>query len=109
MRRKSGRTEPDPPYPSSPMNSRKLPAVAASLALLALLAFASSLFFPALFQGKILAPLDITTTLFAPWNEDADGAKPHNHNPTDAVTQYLPYRIFAEKSLKEDGYIGWNP
>lgn len=91
------------------MTSRKLPAVAASLALLAMLAFATTLFYPALFQGKILAPLDITTTLFAPWNEDANGAKPHNHNPTDAVTQYLPYRMFAEKSLKEDGYIGWNP
>lgn len=81
----------------------------AALASLALLLFASALFHPALFGGKILAPLDITTTMFAPWNEDANGAKPHNHNPTDAVTQYLPYRMFAEKSFKEDGYIGWNP
>jgi hypothetical protein len=88
------------------MTSRKLPAVAASLALLA---FATALFFPALFQGKILAPLDITTTLLQPWAKDAGGPKPHNHNPSDAVSQYLPYRIFAEKSLREDGYIGWNP
>jgi hypothetical protein len=86
--------------------SRKLPAIIASLALLS---FVAILFFPALFQGKILAPLDITTTLFAPWNIDANGAKPHNHNPTDAVTQYLPYRVFAEESFREDGYIGWNP
>lgn len=88
------------------MNTRKRPAIFASLALLA---FATALFFPALFQGKILAPLDITTTLLPPWNESAKGAKPHNHNPTDAVSQYLPYRLFAEKSLNEDGYIGWNP
>jgi len=87
-------------------HSRKLPAIIASLALLS---FVAILFFPALFQGKILAPLDITTTLLSPWNEAALGAKPHNHNPSDAVTQYLPYRIFAEKSLREDGYIGWNP
>ncbi len=85
---------------------RKLPALAASLALFAMVMAA---FFPALFAGKILAPLDITKTLLAPWSENPHGAKPHNHNPSDAVSQYLPYRIFEEKSLKEDGYIGWNP
>lgn len=92
--------------PYRAMASRNLKAALASLALLL---FASALFHPAIFGGKILAPLDITTTMFAPWNEDANGAKPRNHNPTDAVTQYLPYRMFAEKSFKEDGYIGWNP
>jgi hypothetical protein len=80
-----------------------------TFASLVLVGFALALFHPALFGGKILAPLDITTTLYAPWNGDANGAKPHNHNPSDAVTQYLPYRIFAEKSFAEDGYIGWNP
>ena len=88
------------------MTSRQLPAIAASLALLGCIAV---LFFPALFQGKILAPLDITTRLLAPWSESAHGSKPHNHNPSDAVSQYIPYRIFAQKSLREDGYIGWNP
>jgi hypothetical protein len=85
---------------------RKLSAISATLAIFA---FAAALFSPALFDGKILAPLDITTHLYAPWNGDANGEKPHNHNPSDAVTQYLPYRIFAEKSFREDGYIGWNP
>ena len=85
---------------------RKLPAISATLAILA---FAAALFSPALFGGKILAPFDITKTLLALWSADANGAKPHNHDPTDAVTQYLPYRIHAEKSLHEDGYIGWNP
>lgn len=70
---------------------------------------AGGLFFPALFGGKILAPLDITTTLIQPWAAEAGGAKPNNHHPSDAVSQYLPYRLFAEKSFKEDGYIGWNP
>lgn len=81
----------------------------AILATLVIIGAAVAAFFPALFGGKILAPLDITTTLLAPWKESANGAKPHNHNPSDAVTQYLPYRIHAEKSLREDGYIGWNP
>ena len=88
------------------MTTRKLPAIAASLALLV---FTSVLFFPALFQGRILAPLDITTRLLPPWSENSHGPKPYNHNPSDAVSQYLPYRIFAEKSLREDGYVGWNP
>lgn len=79
------------------------------LALLFIVGVATAAFSPALFRGKILAPLDITTTVLAPWKENANGGKPHNHNPSDAVTQYLPYRIHAEKSFKEDGYIGWNP
>lgn len=74
-----------------------------------MIAMVTAAFFPALFGGKILAPLDITKTLLPPWSADAFGPKPHNHFPSDAVTQYLPYRIFAEKSLREDGYIGWNP
>lgn len=67
------------------------------------------LFLPALTGGRILAPLDITRTLLQPWAQEAGGAKPHNHNPSDAVTQYLPYRVFAERSFAEDGYLGWNP
>lgn len=86
--------------------TRKLPAIFTAIAVIA---FAAALFYPALFGGKILAPLDITKTLLAPWSADANGAKPHNQSPCDAVTQYLPYRIFAQKSLREDGYIGWNP
>lgn len=86
------------------MKSR--PIIAAVVLLLALLL---GLFFPAFFQGKLLAPLDITTTLLPPWGDSTRGAKPHNQSPSDAVTQYLPYRLFAEKSLREDGYIGWNP
>lgn len=81
----------------------------ALLALLVLVAVAVAAFSPALFQGKILAPLDITTRVLAPWKESAHGAKPHNHYVSDSVTQYLPYRIHAAKSLREDGYIGWNP
>lgn len=88
------------------MPNRKQPALFAAMALLALVAV---LFAPALFQGKILAPLDITSTLLPPWGNPEGKVKPHNHYPSDAVSQYLPYRLFAEKSLREDGYIGWNP
>jgi hypothetical protein len=84
----------------------QFPALAA---ILVLLGFLMVMFRPAVFEGKLLAPADITRTLLAPWDESAAGAKPHNHYPSDAITQYLPYRIFAEESLRKDGYIGWNP
>jgi hypothetical protein len=83
-----------------------LSSIAAGILLLGVML---ALFAPALFEEKIFAPLDITKALLAPWNENAGGEKPHNHNPSDAVTQYLPYRMFAEQSLREDGYVGWNP
>ncbi|RYD32338.1 MAG: hypothetical protein EOP85_21840, partial [Verrucomicrobiaceae bacterium] len=79
------------------------------LAILVLVVVAIAAFSPAFFSGKIIAPLDIATRVLAPWKESAHGAKPHNHYVSDSVTQYLPYRIHAEKSLREDGYIGWNP
>jgi|GEM_PF-1028952 len=88
------------------MPSRPPHAIAATLALLAVM---TVLFAPALFQGKLLAPLDITTSLLPPWGDPAGPKKPHNQSPSDAVTQYLPYRMFAEESLRKDGYIGWNP
>ncbi len=81
-------------------------SIAATLALISVMAV---LFAPALFHGRILAPLDITTTLLPPWGVPNGTEKPHNQSPSDAVTQYLPYRMFAEESLREDGYIGWNP
>jgi hypothetical protein len=60
--------------------------------------------------GRVLAPLDITNHLLQPWRGDASPiGKVHNHFVTDAVTQYLPYRLLAERSYREDGYVGWNP
>jgi hypothetical protein len=73
---------------------------------------------------RVLAPLDIQTGLLLPWREipvsgreapagaqgiaapDA-GARVHNAFPTDAITQYLIYRWIAERSFREDGYVGW--
>lgn len=74
-----------------------------------LVVFLAAVFYPAVFQDKLIAPLDIAETLFAPWKSEAKGKTPHNHYTVDAVTQYLTYHSMAEKSLKEDGYIGWNP
>ncbi|SHI72358.1 hypothetical protein SAMN02745181_0736 [Rubritalea squalenifaciens DSM 18772] len=64
---------------------------------------------PALFGDKVIAPADITKTMLPPWGSADAGEKPHNHFTSDAVTQYLPYRIHAKQSLDDDGYVGWNP
>jgi hypothetical protein len=74
------------------------------LAALLLLAFS-----PWLLGGKVCAPSDILTEMMLPWRGETTVPAVHNHYVTDAVTQYIPYRIFAERSFCEDGYIGWNP
>lgn len=66
-------------------------------------------FQPVFFGNSIIAPLDIRDSFIQPWSEDSAGEKPQNHIASDAVTQYLPYRQFAERSFEEDGYLGWNP
>jgi hypothetical protein len=65
--------------------------------------------FPWLAAGKVLAPLD-TAELYLPWRgEEMTNPSVHNHFVTDAVTQYLPYRLLAARSFAEDGYLGWSP
>jgi hypothetical protein len=59
--------------------------------------------------GKVLAPFDIATDLMAPWRGDAPVPQVQNHFVSDAVTQYIPYALTLDRSLKGDGYMGWNP
>ena len=66
-------------------------------------------FSPWLMQGKVLAPFDIVTQMMQPWRGDIQNPQVHNHFVSDAIVQFVPYRLFAEKSFREDGYLGWNP
>lgn len=66
-------------------------------------------FFPVAFQGKVLAPLDILDHLMRPWSDGAGGFGVHNAMVYDAISQYLPYDWAVCQSLKQDGFIGWNP
>ncbi len=66
-------------------------------------------FFPVVFQGKVIAPLDILDHLMRPWSDGAGGFGVHNAMVYDAVSQYLPYDWMVCQSLKQDGFIGWNP
>lgn len=66
-------------------------------------------FSPWIFGGRVLAPLDILTEMFLPWRDVNASPDVRNHFVSDAVTQYIPYRLFAEASFEQDGYLGWNP
>lgn len=65
-------------------------------------------FAPSVIGGKIIAPLDCLECLFRPVaNKPIEQI--HNQFVVDSVLQYLPYKEAIQKSLVEDGYIGWNP
>lgn len=79
------------------------------LASLAWVALLLGFFFPVVFQGKVLAPLDILDHLMRPWSDGAGGFGVHNAFTYDAISQYLPYEWAVRQSLRNDGFIGWNP
>jgi hypothetical protein len=70
---------------------------------LALLAFA-----PWWAGGRLYAPLDLIDQVYEPWAEGKTTPELHNHFTSDAITQYLVYRKFAERSFAEDGAVGWS-
>jgi hypothetical protein len=66
-------------------------------------------FWPWIVHGKVLAPLDIVEEMFLPWRGEKLHPAVHNHFVTDAALQYVPYRMVMHQSIREDGYVGWNP
>ena len=68
-----------------------MPAVIVSL-------FCMAMFVPWLVLGKVLAPFDIIEEMYLPWRGDEKSPTVHNHFVSDAVTQYLPYRLLAGQS-----------
>ena len=65
-------------------------------------------FAPVIFQGKVIAPLDILDTLWRPWAVQ-ESVGPHNAFIADCISATLPDEWSVYHSLREDGYIGWNP
>lgn len=70
---------------------------------------AAAAFSPWIFSGKVLAPLDIVEEMFLPWRGEKAHPVVHNHFMTDVVLQHVPYRMVMHESLRQEGYIGWNP
>lgn len=55
-----------------------------------------------------MAPLDILETLERPWAR-TERIDVWNAFCYDAISQYIPYDYSVYKSIRDDGYIGWNP
>jgi hypothetical protein len=76
--------------------------------LLVILVVVLAWFSPWWLQGKNLAPLDIMHQMMQPWRGTSEQVTVKNHFVSDAVDNYLVYRIFAEKSYKTEGWVGWS-
>jgi hypothetical protein len=78
-------------------------------AIAVILALTAAAFSPWWLHGRVLAPFDVLHETFAPWRSAGGTAVDvHNHFTSDALTQYVVYRRFAERSFAEDGGIGWS-
>ncbi len=58
--------------------------------------------------GRFLAPLDLQNRMMSPWNATNSGEYAKNHFVSDAVDQYLVYRLIAERDFKREGGTGWS-
>ena len=65
-------------------------------------------FAPAVFGGKVLAPVDCVECLFKPFATQPM-EEVHNQYNVDGASQYLPYSWAMQQSWQSDGYMGWNP
>lgn len=65
-------------------------------------------FAPALPRDRVLAPLDILDTLWKPWAQ-TERIEVKNTFQCDAISQYIPYDWAIYDSLRQDGFVGWNP
>ena len=58
--------------------------------------------------GRNLAPLDILNEMMQPWRGTSQHATVKNHIVSDAVDQYLIYRMVAADSYRKEGWLGWS-
>lgn len=58
--------------------------------------------------GRNLAPLDVLNQMMEPWRGASNPTSVKNHIVSDAVDQYLVYRMVAAESYRTEGWLGWS-
>lgn len=79
-------------------------AIGISTCLIVVLAW----FSPWWIGGRNLAPLDILNEMMQPWRGTSEQVSVKNHIVSDAVDQYLIYRMVAAESYAKEGWLGWS-
>ena len=64
---------------------------------------------PALSPNKMLAPLDIVSEAWPPWQEPNQTVTVHNFMLIDVVNYIIPVKRFMANSLRAGEYPLWNP
>ncbi len=90
------------------MNFRKSENSGLLIGVFIWLALTVGFFAPAVFGGKVLAPMDCVDCIFRPFATNPI-EQTHNQYNSDGASQYLPYNWAMQQSWKHDGYMGWNP
>jgi len=66
-------------------------------------------FYPILFQGKVLLPLDQMNTTILPYSTNFPKTEVFNHYLFDSFTQYYPYKALTKERLEAGELSYWNP
>src|SRR5437879_2712009 len=66
-------------------------------------------FWPVLFQGRLLLPTDQFDTMVLPYSSDYGPPQAYNHTLTDAMMQSYPWKVAAQAALRQGQFYYWNP
>lgn len=79
------------------------------LAILSLILILICVFFPVLFQGKVLLPLGVLNTMNLPYAASYDRVEAFNHIIIDAIFLNYPHKLMTKKAWETGQIAYWSP